>query len=97
LVVAHEYTGTDNSKNFCDSIAPAVAKASGAFAFGLSQNPTELESLLDGYKRILSEMPDELKRSAARQSVDISGLSSPVRDFLARQASALLEQLSGPK
>lgn len=97
LVIAHEYTGGTHSTNFCDKVAPALAQASGAFAFGLSQSPTELESLLEGYKRILSEMPDDLKKSAAKQAADMSGLSSPVRDFLARQAGALLEQLNGPK
>ena len=93
VVVAHEYT---SDADFCQIVAPALAKASGGFAFGLSENPTELIALLEGYKAILTATPDELRR-AAQSDFRKAGGSSFFRDgmsgagieFLKRQGQRM--------
>jgi len=100
VVIAHEQTDDTYSRGFCQTLAPAIAKASGGHSFGLSEQPTELIALLDGYKQILNATPEELKeavKTGASGGNIFAKLSPRGREFLVSQASRLsVPLLSGP-
>ena len=100
IVIAYEQTQDLYSADFCQTQAPALAKACGGHSFGLSEYPTELIALLGGYKKILTATPEQLKEAVKPHMSGAAGdifsrLSPKGREFMVNQAKRLVVPLLG--